>query len=64
MGAGAIGADWADQRGYAAIAARGRPGLAWELLRRDPAYHLAFAEVKAGRPAPSAFVARWGLHFP
>lgn len=60
----AISADWTDPRGYAAIAACGRPGLAWELLRRDPAYRAAFAEVEAGRPVDSAFVARWGLHFP
>lgn len=64
MGLGVIGADWQDPGTYAAIAAHGRPGLVWELLRRDPAYRAAFAGVEAGRPTNSAFVARWGLHFP
>ena len=51
-----------------AIVRLGRPALAWEVLRRDPAYR---AEVESGlgeiaRPmtADRVFTARWGLHFP
>lgn len=58
-----IGSNWADPDAYAAIAARGRSGLAWELLRRDPAYPAAFAGGRAEQSADSAFTARWGLHF-
>jgi hypothetical protein len=41
--------------------------LAWEVLRRDPAYRMAFARLPAV-PAPRMaaapdFVANWGLHF-
>lgn len=59
------GIDWDDPAGYAAILTRGRSGLAWELLRRDPAYRQAVAELDNGGAAvvDSAFVARWGLHF-
>jgi hypothetical protein len=51
----------------AAVARLGRPALAWEVLRRDPAYRAAFARLRSF-PAPAiaadaAFVARWGLHF-
>lgn len=60
---GAIGGDWGDPTAYAAIIGCGRPGLAWEVLRRDPAYQSAFASADRSRPADSAFVARWGLHF-
>lgn len=45
-----------------------RSALAWEVLRRDPAYRTAFSALPA-RPgsataADPTFVARWGLHFP
>lgn len=48
------------------LARSGRAGLAWEILRRDPAYGAA-VETGAGRSAsdtaPAAFTTRWGLHF-
>ena len=51
-----------------AIARRGRPALAWEVLRRDQAYRAAYRRLPAlppaGAVAGSDFVARWGLHFP
>ncbi|ARS28741.1 transcriptional regulator domain-containing protein [Sphingomonas sp. KC8] len=53
---------------YAAVARFGRPALAWEVLRRDPAYRAAFSHLTGlpphGVAADPAFVARWGLHFP
>lgn len=55
------GPDWRDPLPYAPIVARGRPALAWELLRRDPAYRAAYA-VAGGLQASCAAV--WGLHFP
>jgi hypothetical protein len=58
-----VGLAWADPAAYTAILARGRSGLAWEVLRRDPAYWAAFAELDARDAADDAFVARWGLHF-
>ncbi|WP_336966882.1 transcriptional regulator domain-containing protein [Sphingobium aquiterrae] len=52
---------------YDTIARRGPSALAWEVLRRDPAYRAAFAarqlDIVPGRAADRAFVARWGLHF-
>lgn len=59
------GCAWEDPVAYAAIRGRGRSGLAWELLRRDPGYHLACAGLlgQENKIADSAFVARWGLHF-
>lgn len=57
-----------DPDAYDAIARRGRSALAWEVLRRDPAYRAAFARLAAlpavGVAADPAFVADWGLHFP
>jgi len=50
-----------------AVARFGAPALAWEVLRRDRAYQIAFAEVGArvaGIAADPSFTARWGLHFP
>lgn len=52
--------EWRDADAYAAVLAGGRPALAWELLRRDPAYR-AFA-TWAG--PDTDVVSRWGLHFP
>lgn len=50
-----------------AVTRHGRPALAWEVLRRNPAYQAAFAELAerpiAGIAADPAFVSDWGLHF-
>jgi hypothetical protein len=50
-----------------AVATHGSTALAWEVLRRDPAYRAAAAArrpVTGGElPADSAFAAHWGLHF-
>lgn len=51
--------DWRDADAYAPVLAGGRPALAWELLRRDPAYR-TFAN-KAGSSHDVSN--RWGLHF-
>jgi hypothetical protein len=52
----------------AAIARFGRSALAWEVLRRDPAYRLAFRKLirspQSLQQADPTFVARWGVHFP
>lgn len=55
---------WRGQRAYAALAATGARGLAWELLRRDPDYP-GEADPVGGAltAADGAFVSRWGLHF-
>lgn len=55
---------WRDARAYAALAATGARGLAWELLRRDPDYP-GGADAGDGplTAADAAFTARWGLHF-
>jgi hypothetical protein len=57
-----------DPDALGAIIRRGRPALAWEVLRRDPRYQAAFARLAAppaaGIAAEPAFVADWGLHFP
>jgi hypothetical protein len=50
--------DWRDARAYAPVLAGGRPALAWELLRRDPAYRAFVAS--AGERGDAS---RWGLHF-
>lgn len=56
-----------DPAAYDAIVRRGRSALAWEVLRRDPAYRAYYARLAhmldADVPADPAFVARWGLHF-
>jgi|GEM_PF-2470736 len=56
-----------DPAAYGAIARRGRSALAWEALRRDPAYRADYERLAslpvAGVAADPAFVARWGLHF-
>lgn len=53
---------------FDAIMRRGRPALAWEVLRRDSGYQAVFARLaKPLDPcdaAAPAFVADWGLHFP
>jgi hypothetical protein len=50
-----------------AVARFGAPALAWEVLRRDPAYRHAMAGLGGGVAsvvAEPGFAARWGLHFP
>src|SRR3546814_7455020 len=55
---------WRDARAYAALAATGTRGLAWELLRRDPDYPGGGDEGDGPlTAADTAFTARWGLHF-
>jgi hypothetical protein len=51
-----------DPDAFEAILHRGRPALAWEVLRRNPDYR-ADRTVVSGSPADAAFVSRWGLHF-
>ena len=51
--------NWRDAGAYAPIVAGGRPALAWELLRRDPAY-CAFFD---GARSTGADASDWGLHF-
>lgn len=55
--------DWRDAAAYAPALAGGRLALAWELLRRDPAYRSDFSSVR-GDDAAVHFSAVWGLHFP
>lgn len=56
-----------DRASYNAIVRRGRSALAWEVLRRDPAYRADYRRIArlavVGVAADPAFVARWGLHF-
>ena len=56
-----------DPAAYEAIARHGRAALAWEVLRRNPAYRAAYERLASppigGVAADPAFVARWGLHF-
>ncbi|WP_353051147.1 DUF6499 domain-containing protein [Sphingobium sp. V4] len=50
-----------------ALARCGRAGLAWEVLRRNPAYRLAVQALAGatcpGKAASQDFTATWGLHF-
>lgn len=50
-----------------ALLRRGHPALAWEVLRRVPAYRSAYDALRdAGQvngDAGRALAARWGLHF-
>jgi hypothetical protein len=57
----------ADPPAFEANHRRGRSALAWEVLRREPAYRAAYAGLPAlprVDVADAAFAARWGLHFP
>jgi len=56
--------DWRDAGAYAPALAGGRPAIAWELLRRDPAYRADHA-VRGSVPhdRSSTFATDWGLHF-
>jgi hypothetical protein len=57
-----------DIAAHEAIARRGCPALAWEVLRRDPVYRAAYSRLPAlprtDVTAGADFVAHWGLHFP
>lgn len=57
-----------DPDAFEAVVQRGRSALAWEVLRRDPAYRAAYAGLpnlpRTGMAADAKFVADWGLHFP
>ncbi|GAA0317731.1 hypothetical protein GCM10009087_30130 [Sphingomonas oligophenolica] len=57
-----------DPAAFEAVVHRGRSALAWEVLRRDPAYRAAYAGLTTlptnGVAADADFAARWGLHFP
>jgi len=57
-----------DLASHEAIVRRGRSALAWEVLRRDPAYRAAYAGLPTLAPtgvaADADFSADWGLHFP
>lgn len=58
--------DWRDADAYAPALAGGRPAIAWELMRRDPAYQADYADrgcggVLCGQAA--TFAAERGLHF-
>jgi hypothetical protein len=57
-----------DSDTYSAVLRQGRSALAWEVLRRDPAYRAAYRDLPAipacGVAAEPEFVCRWGLHFP
>ena len=57
-----------DPTAFEAILRRGLSAMAWEVLRRDPAYRAAYAGLPAlpptGIAADADFAADWGLHFP
>lgn len=59
--------DWRERAAYDVIATLGRDALAWEVLRRDPAYR-RFASASALTAEISArgleASGDWGLHFP
>jgi hypothetical protein len=57
---------WRHAKAYEAILVRGRPGLAWELLRRDLAYGADVALRHSASQVPTSdpqCLSRWGLHF-
>lgn len=57
-----------DPEAHAAVGRFGRPALAWEVLRRNPAYRAAyqawFGKSDGRDTVDPAFTALWGLHFP
>lgn len=65
--------DWHDAAPYARLVTLDRAGMAWEWLRRDPAYRLFHAESSSEhrggedgavvRALPQVPSARWGLLF-
>ncbi|WP_410468104.1 transcriptional regulator domain-containing protein [Sphingomonas sp. JC676] len=67
--------DWRDNADYRPLLALGRPGFAWEFLRRNPVYRAEARRalrMRARRSrsgpltidAPPGGAARWGLCFP
>lgn len=64
---GIIPGQWRYGEVYASILSGGRPALAWELLRRDPAYFAAaLTNVCTAAPVNASdlqCLSRWGLHF-
>jgi hypothetical protein len=55
-----------DHAAHEAISRRGPAALAWEVLRRDPAYRADYqllAELPATAITPEVITTRWGLHF-
>ena len=54
-------ADWRDSGAYAVLENAGRPGFAWEWLRRMPAYRAASQAADLGEESVNA-AARFGLH--
>ena len=62
---GRFGPDWRDSQAYAPLLGAERALLAWEWLRRDPAYRKAAESPPAGRLAEGrcgAGPGQWGLH--
>jgi hypothetical protein len=62
------GEDWRSAERYADVSGCSAAALAWEFLRRNPAYHEEFAHLEqdaSGGPADADGVrlARWGLSF-
>jgi hypothetical protein len=69
-----VAADWRTEANYRSLVGLDRAGLAWEWLRRDPAYAAASAAIdRRHHVGSSGFVitdaaeaswsARWGIHF-
>jgi hypothetical protein len=57
------GVDWRDAAAYAPLLGADRSILAWEWLRRDPAYRDAASASKNGEVGPGPNLpADWGLH--
>ena len=66
--------DWREPSHYDDLRQLDRPGFAWELLRRNPAYRRAVgllhppadpeAKVLLQSPGSAAAAADWGLSFP
>lgn len=54
--------DWRDPDAYESLLAADRALLAWEWLRRDPAYRRAARAHRATSGAPLKSPERWGLH--
>lgn len=66
MGASTYLPDWRNRAAYDAIPALGCSALAWEVLRRNPAYR-RFAQNAAPtteRAVSELGAVDWGLHFP
>lgn len=59
--------DWRDKAAYDVISTLGRDALAWEVLRRDPAYQrFASANALTGKISAGGLGGSidWRLHFP